>query len=222
MYRDIRTYGKQEKLYRKAREMGVSFIRFDVENKPQVTQDGDKVKVTVHDTALNMDIELNPDLLVLSAAIRPQEDAKDFAKKLKLPLTQDGFCLEAHVKLRPLDFANEGMYLCGLAHSPKNLTETIQQAQGAVSRAMTVLSQPHLMAGGVVAKVNQDQCVGCLTCVRACPFNVPQITKDGVADIEAAACQGCGICASVCPRKAIHLQHYEDEQILAKTAVLQE
>ncbi len=222
MYRDIRTYGKHERLYRKAREMGVSFIRFDVENKPQVTQDGDRVKVVVHDTALHADIELNPDLLVLSAAIRPQPDARAMASRLKLPLTQDGFCLEAHVKLRPLDFANEGMYLCGLAHSPKNITESIQQAQGAVSRAMTVLSQPHLMAGGVVAAVNQDQCVGCLTCVRACPFNVPQINEDGVASIEAAACQGCGICASVCPRKAIHLQHYEDEQILAKTAVLQE
>jgi heterodisulfide reductase subunit A-like polyferredoxin len=222
MYRDIRTYGKYERFYRKAREMGVSFIRFDVENKPQVTQDGDRLKVVVHDTALHTDIELNPDQLVLSAAIRPQPDAKEMASRLKLPLTQDGFCLEAHVKLRPLDFANEGMYLCGLAHSPKNITESIQQAQGAVSRAMTVLSQPSLMAGGVVSVVDQEQCVGCLTCVRSCPFNVPRINEEGVATIEAAACQGCGICAAACPRKAIHLQHYEDEQILAKTAVLQE
>jgi len=124
------------------------------------------------------------------------------------------------MKLRPLDFVNEGMYLCGLAHSPRFVSESIVQARGAVSRALTILSRPYLMVGGVVSVVDADRCVACLTCVRSCPFSVPKINEDGVAYIEAAACQGCGICASQCPRKAITVQHYKDEQVTAKTAVL--
>jgi len=128
--------------------------------------------------------------------------------------------MEAHMKLRPLDFVNEGMYLCGLAHSPKTISESIAQARGAVSRAVTVLSQPYLMVGGVVSVVDSDRCAACLTCVRSCPFAVPKINEEGKAFIEAAACQGCGICAGACPRKAITLQHYADDQILAKIEVL--
>jgi heterodisulfide reductase subunit A-like polyferredoxin len=157
---------------------------------------------------------------VLSAAVRPQADAAELASKLKLPLTQDGFFMEAHMKLRPLDFINEGMYLCGMAHAPKTVAASIAQAQGAVSRAATILSQPYLMVGGIVSVVDQERCVACLTCVRSCPFHVPMINKDGVAEIEAAACRGCGICAGACPRKAIRLQHYADEQVIAKTGVL--
>ena len=128
--------------------------------------------------------------------------------------------MEAHMKLRPLDFVNEGMYLCGLAHSPKFISESIVQARGAVSRAMSILSQPHLMVGGIVSVVDQERCAACLTCVRSCPFNVPKINENGVAEVEPASCRGCGICASSCPRKAIKLQHYADEQIIAKSAVL--
>jgi heterodisulfide reductase subunit A-like polyferredoxin len=124
------------------------------------------------------------------------------------------------MKLRPLDLVNEGMYLCGLAHAPKTISESIVQAKGAVSRALTVLSQPYLMVGGIVSVVDAERCAACLTCVRSCPYDVPQINDEGVAYIEAAACQGCGICASVCPRKAITLQHYSDAQVMAKTAVL--
>ncbi len=222
LYRDIRTYGMHELQYLKARQMGVTFIRFEVEKKPEVTGEGEKLNVKVLDKTLNKEITLTPDILVLSAAIRPQPDAEEFASKLKLPLTQDKFVMEAHMKLRPLDLVNEGMYLCGLAHSPKSVAETIVQARGAVSRALTVLSQPYLMVGGIVSVVDSDRCAACLTCVRSCPFDVPSINEDGVAFIEVAACQGCGICASVCPRKAITLQHYSDEQILAKTAVLVE
>jgi len=163
LYRDIRTYGMNELLYRQAREKGVTFIRYDVDRKPEVGEEGGKLRVSVYDEVLGAEIQLEPDLLVLSAAVRPQTDAEEFASKLKLPLTQDKFYMEAHMKLRPLDFVNEGMYLCGLAHSPKFM-----------------------------------------------------------AYIEAAACQGCGICASLCPRKAIKLQHYKDEQVTAKTAVLAE
>ncbi|MDP2920283.1 MAG: FAD-dependent oxidoreductase [Dehalococcoidia bacterium] len=220
LYRDIRTYGMHELQYRKAREMGVNFIHFDVEKKPEVTQQNDRLTVKVVDRTLGREIVLGTDLLVLSAAIRPQPDASEFARVLKLPLTQDRFVMEAHMKLRPLDLVNEGMYLCGLAHSPKTMTESIVQARGAVSRALTVLSQPYLMVGGIVSVVDGDRCAACLTCVRSCPYDVPRINEEGVAFIEVAVCQGCGICASVCPRKAITLQHYSDAQVVAKTAVL--
>ena len=179
-----------------------------------------KLRVKVYDSVLGTDILLEPDVLALSAAIRPQADAVEFSSKLKLPLTQDGFYMEAHLKLRPLDFVNEGIYLCGLAHAPKTISESISQARGAVYRAVTVLSKTHLMVGGVVSVVDEERCVACLTCVRSCPFAVPKINERGVAYIEAAACQGCGICASACPRKAIRLRHYSDEQVMAKTAVL--
>jgi heterodisulfide reductase subunit A-like polyferredoxin len=209
-----------ELLYQEARDKGVTFIRFEVEKKPEVSEEDGRLKIRVWDTALGTEILLDPELLVLSAAIRPRADAGEFASKLKLPLTQDKFYMEAHLKLRPLDFVNEGMYFCGLAHSPKFISESIVQARGAVSRAMTILSKPYLMVGGIVSVVDQDKCVACLTCVRSCPFNVPKINDDGVAYIEAAACQGCGICASLCPRKAIKVQHYSDKQVTAKSAAL--
>lgn len=220
LYRDVRAYGMHELSYKEARNSGVIFARYDIERKPEVTEDNGKLGVKVFDMVLGADVILEPDLVVLSAAIRPQPDAEELASKLKLPLTEDKFFMEAHVKLRPLDFVNEGMYLCGLAHSPKLLSESIAQARGTVSRAMTVLSQPYLMVGGVVSVVNPDKCVACLTCVRSCPFNVPKINSDGVAEIEAAACQSCGICTGACPRKAITLQHYADEQIIAKITAL--
>jgi len=222
LYRDIRSYGLHEIDYRKAREMGVTFIHFDVTRKPEVSLENGNLKVKVLDKALNREIVLGPDLLVLSAGIRPQPDAEAFASSLKLPLTQDKFVMEAHMKLRPLDLVNEGMYLCGLAHAPKTMAESIAQARGAVSRAITILSQPYLMVGGVVSVVDPDRCAACLTCVRSCPYDVPHINAEGVAYIEPAACQGCGICASVCPRKAITLQHYSDEQIIAKMDALKE
>jgi heterodisulfide reductase subunit A-like polyferredoxin len=222
LYRDIRSYGMHELEYRKAREMGVTFIHFEVEKKPELTLENSNLKMTVLDKALNQEITLNPDLLILSAGIRPQPDANDFASRLKLSLTQEGFVMEAHMKLRPLDLVNEGMYVCGLAHSPKNISESILQAQGTVSRALTVLSQPYLMVGGIVSVVDPDKCIACLTCVRSCPYGVPRINEKGVAYIEPAGCQGCGICASVCPRKAITLQNYSDEQVMAKTHVLVE
>ncbi len=220
LYRDIRTYSMKELKYREAREKGVIFIRFDADRPPEVAQENGLLKVKVRDMVMGTDILLTPDILALSAAIRPQPDAEEFASKLKLPLTQDKFFMEAHMKLRPLDFVNEGMFLCGLAHAPKTISESISQARGAASRAITILSKPYLMVGGVVSQVDEDMCVACLTCVRSCPYNVPRINERGAAYIEPAACQGCGICASACPRKAIKLRHYSDEQVIAKTAVL--
>ncbi|NQT72842.1 MAG: FAD-dependent oxidoreductase [Chloroflexi bacterium] len=220
LYRDMRTYAMKELKYREARDLGVTFVRYDAERKPEVIEESGKLKVKVFDAVLGIDLLIDANHVILSAGIRPQPDAIQFASKLKLPLTADGFYMEAHLKLRPLDFVNEGMYLSGLAHAPKFISESIAQAQGAASRAMTILSQSHLMTGGVISVVDEDKCVACLTCVRACPFGVPKFGDRNAVVIEAAACQGCGICASVCPRKAISLQHYKDEQVLAKTSAL--
>jgi heterodisulfide reductase subunit A-like polyferredoxin len=220
LYRDVRAYSFKELYYRKAREMGVNFIRYEAEAKPEVNVDNGKVRVVVKDDLLPSSIQLAPDYLVLSVAIRPHPENEKLATTFKLPLTPDGFFLEAHMKLRPLDFASLGMFLCGLAHSPKFMDESITQAKGAASRAVTILSQKEMMVGGAVSVVDSERCAACLTCVRACPYNVPVINTDGVAEIEAISCHGCGICASACPRKAIQVQHYKDEQIESKCVAL--
>ncbi len=149
------------------------------------------------------------------------EGASDLSKLLKVPLTADGFYLEAHVKLRPVDFGSEGIFLCGAAHYPKSIEETISQAYAAAGRAAAILAKPALKAGGVVAEVDQDKCAACLTCVRVCPYDVPIIELETKkAKIEAAACQGCGVCVSECPVKAITLHHYTDAQVFAKEEAL--
>ena len=219
LFRDMRTYGFDELYYQKAREAGVIFIRFDPERKPEVSlQEG--LRVTVLDDVLGRSIEFNPDLLVLAAAIRPHPEAGAVSQALKVPLNADGFFLEAHMKLRPLDFGTEGIFLAGLAHAPKTMAESISQAKGAAARAATVICNPFLFRSGVISEVDQQSCAGCLTCVRMCPYDVPAINEEGVAYIEPASCQGCGICASACPRKAIFTRHYRDDQITPKVDVL--
>ena len=154
----------------------------------------------------------------MSCAVVPREN-KELASMLKTPQTAEGFFLEAHVKLRPVDFATEGIYLCGMAHFPKLMGESVTQAAAAVARACTILSKEELEVGAIVSRVNQDRCATCLTCVRLCPYRVPLINAEGVAEIEPAKCHGCGICASECPNKAIELQHYKDCQVISKLEV---
>ena len=214
MYRDIRTYGVREDLYKRARELGVLFIRYDLENLPQVEQAGDRVLVTAMDHVLGRPISFEVDRLVLASAILPNDVTK-VAEAYKTPLNAEGFFLEAHMKLRPVDFASEGLYLAGLAHFPKPMDEAIAQANAAVGRALTVLAKDLIRVGGVVASVNPDKCSVCLTCVRTCPYGVPRI-ENGHAVIDVASCYGCGACAAECPGKAITLQHFTDAQILAK------
>jgi heterodisulfide reductase subunit A-like polyferredoxin len=219
LFRDIRTYGMNELYYQEAREAGVIFIRFDPQKKPQVSVEGD-LRVTVVDQDLQRPIELKPDVVVLSAAVRPHPETKTISRALKVPLNADGFFLEAHVKLRPLDFGSEGIFLAGLGHAPKTIGESISQARGAAARAATVISKPFLDRSGVISEVDPDHCAACLTCARLCPYSVPVISESGVAFIEPASCQGCGICASACPRKAIVTRHYNDDQLTAKVDVL--
>ena len=214
LYRDIRTYGVREDLYKKAREAGVLFIRYNLDDKPQVSEEGGKITVTATDHVLGRPISFDVDRLVLAAAIVPNEVHK-LAEAMKTPLNAEGFFLEAHAKLRPVDFATEGLYQAGLAHYPKPIDEAIAQANAAAGRAMTVLAKSVIRVGGVVATVDPKKCSVCLTCVRTCPYGVPKIV-DGAAHIEVAQCYGCGACAAECPGKAITLQHFTDAQILAK------
>jgi heterodisulfide reductase subunit A-like polyferredoxin len=213
LYRDLRTYGFNELHYQKAREIGVMFIRFPDEEYPVVSKRGDDLIVSVNDAVLGETIELKPDLLALSAATVPRrESAEILAEKLKVPLDNDGFFMEAHVKLRPVDFANEGIFVCGLAHSPKLTEENISQSLAAAGRAACILAKDSLEVGGVISVIDQDKCASCLTCIRECVYNAPFINADGKAEIEAAKCQGCGNCVSACPAKAIKLHTFTERQ----------
>jgi heterodisulfide reductase subunit A-like polyferredoxin len=227
LYRDIRTYGFKERLYTQARAAGVIFVRYDDAHRPQVTADGE-LTVRAWDPTLRRDLLLRPDLLVLSMPVVPRDDAQQVAGLFKASLDGDGFFLEAHVKLRPVDFATDGVFMAGMAHYPKLLDETLIQANAAAARAARVLSRETLAAGGRVAVVDEAKCTGCLTCVRICPFDVPRIEPTltgaggilGAAHIEAAVCQGCGSCVAECPAQAIQLMHYTDAQLAAKVRAL--
>ena len=222
LYRDIRTYGLKEIYYKKARDLGVQFIRFEPERPPEVVADGEGLMVTVFDQNLKVPIKLKADYLTLSAAIRPHPVSQEIAQLFKLPLDADGFFMEAHQKLRPLDFASSGIFLCGLAHSPKYIEESIAQAQGAAARALGVLAQEDMYVGGAVAAVDPQKCIICLTCMRTCPYGVPRVDQaEGVITIDPAACHGCGNCASACPRKAIELMHHRDKQFLSKIGAIE-
>jgi len=221
LYRDVRSDGFREDIYREARENGVVFIRYDLDHLPEITADDkDKLTLKVVDHVLERELQLKPDLVVLAAAVLPNENKKLF-ELLKVPVNSDGFLVEAHAKLRPVEFASDSLFMAGLAHYPKFLDESIAQAKAAVSRAMTILAKDSIPVGGSIATVNSDLCAACLTCVRTCPYGIPYVGLDeGHAIIEPAECHGCGACVSECPGKAIILNHFTDDQIIAKTDAL--
>ncbi|MEW6185445.1 MAG: FAD-dependent oxidoreductase, partial [Thermodesulfobacteriota bacterium] len=220
-YRDIRMYGLLEGYYKEAREKGVVFIRFDPEEPPQAVLSAKGIILTFRDRILNREMELEADLLALSAGMEAT-DTEELASIVKLARTAEGYFMEAHVKLRPVDMATEGIFVCGTAHSPKFIHEAIAQAQAAASRATTFLSRKQLTLSAVTARVNPDLCAACLICVRACPYSVPRVNAEGFSEIDEALCHGCGICAAECPAKAIELNWYEDDQLLCKIDTLME
>ncbi|HHY93954.1 MAG TPA: CoB--CoM heterodisulfide reductase iron-sulfur subunit A family protein, partial [Firmicutes bacterium] len=222
LYRDMRSYGFLEKYYREARGAGIAFLPYREDRPPVLDRAGERLSLKTVDEPSGRLVELQPDLVVLAAAVLPAPGSRELASLLKVPVGEGGFFLETHIKMGPLDFPSAGIYLCGGAHWPKSLAETITQAQGAASRAAVVLSQPSLLVGGVVSQVDESKCAACLTCVRVCPYQVPFINERGVAQIDAVQCQGCGLCAAECPAQAIQLGNYRFDQMDAKLAGLWE
>jgi len=219
LYKDIRTYGFKEDFYREAAMKGVLFINYGDERKPRTAIENGRLRATFWEPVIKEEIEIEPDIVVLSAAIVPNPGNKHLAEMLKVPLTKDGFFLEAHMKLRPVDFATDGVFLCGMAHSPKYVDESIAQACAAVARATTVLSKKTLEMEGIVANVTEDLCSGCRVCEHLCPYSAIEMKeKDGklIAHILEALCKGCGTCGAACPYNAIILGHFTTEQILAQ------
>ena len=219
LYRDIRTYGLLEDYYQEARKLGVLFFRYDTDAPPRVEARDGGLSVTFHEGIIGRDLQVEADLVALSAGMVPT-DTEELASLVKLARTPEGHFMEAHVKLRPVDMATEGLFICGTAHSPQLLNESISQAYAAASRAVTFLSKTQLTLSAVTARVTADLCAACLICVRSCPYHVPKINADGVSEIDEALCHGCGICAAECPAKAIQLNWYEDEQLLCKVDAL--
>jgi len=211
LYRDIRAYGFREAYYKRARESGVIFISYEREAPPVVSEDNGLL-VRVDSPDFPETIEIETDSVVLSTGIEAPADNRRLADMLKVPINADGFFVEAHLKLRPVDFATEGIFLCGLAHSPKFIDENISQARAAAARAATVLSKTHLEVGAEVSRVDQSKCISCMTCVKACPYGAPFVNVDRKAEIAAAKCMGCGICASECSAHAIQLNHSKANQ----------
>ncbi|MBW1743572.1 MAG: CoB--CoM heterodisulfide reductase iron-sulfur subunit A family protein [Deltaproteobacteria bacterium] len=217
LFRDIQAYGvENEALFLKAKEAGVRFIRYSLDNLP-VVEDG---KVKIYHQAMGKEVPLPADLVVLSTPIVPHDDAQGVAQILKVPVNEYNFFLEAHAKLSPLDFATNGIYLCGNAHYPASVREAIGQALGAASRASITLSHDTIERVGTVASVDTGRCSSCFACVKVCPYQVPQMNEEGKADIEPMQCQGCGICVAECPSEAIQFRYVSDEQILAACKAL--
>jgi heterodisulfide reductase subunit A len=228
LYRDIEVHGTHfEDYYAEARELGVIFSRYTPEEPPQVGAD----RVIVYDELLGMRLGIPYDLLVLSTPMVPRPGARQLAQMFKVPVDEYGFFLEAHVKLRPLDFATDGIYLCGSAHWPAHLDEAISQAYGAAARSATILSKEQIRASGVVAQVDEYLCRGCERCADVCefgaieftelerkasPFSIPvQPTNRKVAQVNPVMCKGCGACAVVCPTCAMQASHFSSEQVAA-------
>ena len=216
LYRDIRTYGLKELKYRDARERGVLFCRYDKDEKPTARIEGDRLLVEVDDRILGRSLQFEPDLVVLSSGVKADPGNKALSQMLKVPLGPDGFFLEAHVKLRPVDFATDGVFVCGLAHYPKDVSEAIAQAKAAAGRAATVLAKSSLQTAGKVAVVQASRCSGCGTCVEVCAYKAIELDAEtGLAVVNEALCKGCGVCTASCRAAAIDLMGFNNEQILA-------
>ena len=221
LYRDVRTYGFNEEFFQQARSKGVIFLRYEVDNKPEVTN-GDGLKVTVHEPLLDGELVLEPDLLVLSSRIEPDIGNERLAQMLKVPVNEDGFFLEAHAKLRPVEFATEGIFVAGLAHSPKSISETIAQAEAAAAKACTIISKKKYEAEPTIAAVNEDLCDGCGICVPVCEYNALEVIdrpdskdQERIVQLNEAMCKGCGGCVAACPSGAMEQKGFKNEQMLA-------
>ncbi len=215
LYRDIRTYGLKEDYYAKAREANVKFIRFEKNNPPEVLIQGERLFVKVYEPALKKEIVLTPDFVALSAAIVANPENEKLAQLFKVSINQDKFFLEAHMKLRPVDFASDGLFMCGLAHAPKFISESIAQARAAAARAATILAKPTLKGEAITSEVYDENCDGCGYCVGVCPFRAIKLIEymhkgeiKKVAEVNTSLCKGCGVCMATCPKRGIMVKNF--------------
>jgi heterodisulfide reductase subunit A len=223
LYRDMRTYGQRESLYRQARKMGVIFINYELHGKPLVTENGNQIKVEVWDHVLHRPLRIKADMVILASAIRPRDDARDLARLFKVPVDEDGFFLEAHSKLRPIDLATDGLFIAGLAHYPKPIEESVAQALAASARAATLLSKPKVSLDGVKATVDPVFCDGCALCIDVCPYKAITLhaleTTDETGEahkivrINTAQCKGCGVCQGTCPKRGVYVAGFTMKQM---------
>lgn len=222
LYRDMRTYGFLEEYYSQARAKGIVFLRYDNEMRPEVTREDGKIKVRIFDPIMGEDLLLDPDILVLSVAIVPTPN-EDLAKLLKVPLTDEGFFLEAHAKLRPVEFSTDGIFLCGMAHFPKPISESISQSSGAAGKAGIPLSKGLVRVEPTISWVDEEKCIGCSLCEAICPFKAIQLKDTGAgkrAETLLASCKGCGLCGASCPQRAITNYHFTEDQLFAEINAL--
>jgi heterodisulfide reductase subunit A len=222
LYRDIRTYGLLEQYYTQARNQGITFIPYDLDSRPDLQTEEGLLRLKVTDGILGEEVILHPDLVVLAASIVPYENGP-LAKILKVPLTADGFFLEAHMKLRPVDFATDGIFLAGMAHFPKSIRESISQADAAVARATASIAKGYVNVLPTTSEVDPDRCLGCGLCEALCPFSAIRVfeTERGMkAETIGASCKGCGVCSASCPQKAVTVHHFSDEELTAQIEAL--
>ncbi len=222
LYRDVRAYGFAEEHYRRARDLGVAFIKYEGEAKPTVAREDGRLVVRVEERVLGRTLALPADALVLSTGIVPEPSGAELAKLLKVPLTQDRYFLEAHMKLRPVDFATDGVFLAGLAHSPGTVRETVAQACAAASRAATILAKDQVELDAVVSQVVDENCDGCAYCVDPCPYHALELIEymrggeiKKTVDRDIAVCKGCGVCQATCPKGGIVVNNFKLPQLVA-------
>jgi heterodisulfide reductase subunit A len=221
LYRDMRTYGLMEDYFKEARDKGIIFVRFDPEDQPVVTKvkkgRENHLQVEVKDSILQERLAIDADLLQLATGVLPPEDNKILSQFYKVPLNQDGFFLEAHMKLRPVDFATDGVFLCGLCHSPKSIEESISQANAAAARASTILSKEKLETEAAIAHIVTELCVGCQGCLDVCPYMAISYNEEkGKCEINEVLCKGCGGCSVACSSGSIKLEGFRSDQIYAQ------
>lgn len=223
LFRDMRTYGFTEDYYREAANRDVKFIRYEPQDKPEVkaakAEGRPVLRITATDSILGKRIAIDADILTLAAAVVPSSRSHEIAQLFKVPLSPDGFFQEAHVKLKPVDFAAEGIFLCGAAHYPKHMSEAISQAYGAAGRAITLLSQQSVSASGAVCTVDADKCISCGACISACTYGAIEFYDSGQgkkARVNAILCKGDGLCNAKCPTEAICLKHFTDEEVMCQ------
>ncbi len=216
LYRDMATFGLNELNYEKSRRMGVIYVKYEMEDPPLV-EAGERIVVRSSDAVMGSNLVIEADSLVLATAIVPNESNRGLARFFKVAVRQDGFYLEAHLKLRPTDFATDGIFMAGLAHYPKPLDETIAQAEAAACHAAQILARGTVEVPGIVSTIDQILCRGCGRCVESCPFQAPQLKESAPgllrSEVNPALCKGCGTCSVVCPTGAAQVGHFKDGQI---------